>query len=77
MARNSNERWTPAEDKRLLKLRTDGKSNVSIAAALHRSLSSVQGRIYLMKRAAGREQPLQPTGSGRNGAPLMSSASAR
>ena len=56
MARNSNERWTPAEDKRLLKLRADGKSNVLIAAALHRSLSSVQGRIYLMKRAAGREQ---------------------
>jgi hypothetical protein len=55
MARNSNERWTPAEDKRLLKLRADGKSNVSISAALRRSLSSVQGRIYLIrKRAAGR-----------------------
>jgi hypothetical protein len=55
MARNSNERWTPAEDKRLLKLRADGKSNVSISAALRRSLSSVQGRIYLIRtRAAGR-----------------------
>jgi DNA-binding NarL/FixJ family response regulator len=55
MARNSNERWTPAEDKRLLKLRADGKSNLLIAAALRRSLGSVQGRIYLLrKRAAGR-----------------------
>jgi hypothetical protein len=55
MARNSNERWTPAEDKQLLKLRADGKPNILIAAALRRSLSSVQGRIYLIrKRAAGR-----------------------
>jgi DNA-binding NarL/FixJ family response regulator len=55
MTRNSNERWTPVEDKRLLKLRADGKSNILIAAALRRSLSSVQGRIYLIrKRAAGR-----------------------
>jgi hypothetical protein len=54
MARNSNDRWTPAEDKRLLKLRADGKSNILIAAALRRSLGSVQGRIYLIgKRAAG------------------------
>jgi DNA-binding NarL/FixJ family response regulator len=55
MARNSNERWTPEEDKRLLKLRADGTSNILIAAALRRSLSSVQGRIYVIrKRAAGR-----------------------
>ena len=52
MARNSNERPTPAEDKRLLKLRADGKSDASIAAALHRSLSSVQGRIFLMHQTA-------------------------
>jgi hypothetical protein len=52
MARNSNERWTPAEDKRLLKLRMDGKSNILIAAALRRSLSSVQARIYLIRRGA-------------------------
>jgi hypothetical protein len=52
MARNSNERWTPAEDKRLLKLRADGKSNLLIAAALRRSLGSVQGRIYLLRKRA-------------------------
>lgn len=56
MPKNSNDRWKPAEDKRLLKMRADGKSNILIAAALRRSLSSVQGRIYLKKRAAGREQ---------------------
>jgi hypothetical protein len=33
MARNSNERWTPEEDKQLLKLRADGKSSILIAAA--------------------------------------------
>ena len=56
MPKNSNDRWKPAEDKRLLKMRADGKSNILIAAALRRSLSSVQGRIYLKKRAAGREK---------------------
>jgi hypothetical protein len=52
MARNSNERWTPAEGKRLLKLRADGKSNILIAAALRRSLGSVEARIYLIGRGA-------------------------
>jgi hypothetical protein len=55
MPKNSNDRWKPAEDKQFLKMRADGKSNTLIAAALRRSLSSVQGRIYLIrKRAAGR-----------------------
>ena len=55
MARNSNERWTPEQDRQLLKLRADGKPNILIAAALRRSLSSVQGRIYVIRRrAAGR-----------------------
>jgi DNA-binding NarL/FixJ family response regulator len=55
MARNSNERWTPEQDRQLLKLRADGKPNILIAAALARSLSSVQGRVYVMRRrAAGR-----------------------
>jgi DNA-binding NarL/FixJ family response regulator len=53
MARNSNDRWTPEEDKRLLKLRADGKSNILIAAALRRSLGSVQARIYLIRAAGG------------------------
>jgi hypothetical protein len=47
---NSNDRWTDEEDKQLLELWTTGKSNVSIAAALRRSLSSVVSRIYILKK---------------------------
>jgi hypothetical protein len=61
MARNSNEKWTPDEDKRLLKLRADGKSNLLIAAALRRSLGSVQGRIYLIRRRAAGGGNVIPT----------------
>jgi DNA-binding NarL/FixJ family response regulator len=61
MARNSNERWTPEEDKRLLKLRADGKSSILIAAALRRSLGSVQGRIYLIRRRAAGDANVTPS----------------
>jgi DNA-binding NarL/FixJ family response regulator len=46
---NSNKRWTPEEDKRLLELQAAGKSNVSIAAALRRSIGSVLGRLSILK----------------------------
>jgi DNA-binding NarL/FixJ family response regulator len=46
---NSNKRWTPEEDKRLLELQAAGKSNVSIAAALRRSIGSVLGRLSVLK----------------------------
>jgi DNA-binding CsgD family transcriptional regulator len=50
MGRNSNDRWTEDEDKRLLELRTKGKSNYWIAAALRRSLTSVAARLYVLKK---------------------------
>jgi hypothetical protein len=50
MGRNSNDKWTEEEDKRLLELRTKGKSNYWIAAALRRSLTSVAARLYVLKK---------------------------
>ena len=46
---NSNKKWTPEEDKRLLELQAAGKSNVSIAVALRRSIGSVLGRLFVLK----------------------------
>jgi hypothetical protein len=50
VGRNSNDRWTDEDDKRLLELQRAGKSNFWIAAALRRSLKSVVGRIYVLKK---------------------------
>jgi hypothetical protein len=61
MARNSNDRWTPEEDKRLLQLRADGKSYVFIAATLHRTLSSVEARIFVVRRRAAGGAKVTPT----------------
>jgi hypothetical protein len=52
MGRNSNDKWTEQEDKLLLGLRAAGKSNLLIAAALRRTLSSVAARIYVLKKRA-------------------------
>jgi hypothetical protein len=50
VGRNSNDRWTDEEDKRLLELQRAGKSNFWMAAALRRSQKSVIGRIYILKK---------------------------
>ena len=50
MGRNSNDRWTEEEDNRLLELRTKGKSNFWIAAALRRSLNSVAARLNVLRK---------------------------
>jgi hypothetical protein len=55
MGRNSNDRWTEEEDKRLLELRTKGKSNFWIAAALRRSLTSVAARLYVLKKRSAND----------------------
>ena len=49
MPANSNDKWTPEEDKRLLKLRAAGKSSFLIAAELRRSVGAVQGRLSILK----------------------------
>jgi hypothetical protein len=55
---NSYKKWTPEEDKRLLQLKAAGKSNVSIAAALRRSIGSVHGRLGILK--AGERFAINP-----------------
>jgi hypothetical protein len=55
---NSNKKWTPDEDKRLLQLKAAGKSNISIAAALRRSIGSVHGRLAILK--AGERFAINP-----------------
>ena len=49
MPANSNNKWTPEEDKRLVELRAAGKSSFSMAAELRRSIGSVRGRIAILK----------------------------
>jgi hypothetical protein len=49
MPANSNNKWTPMEDKRLLELEAVGKSIFSIAAEFRRSIGSVRGRIFVLK----------------------------
>jgi hypothetical protein len=46
---NSNNKWTPMEDKRLLELQAAGKSIFSMAAAFRRSIGSVRGRISVLR----------------------------
>jgi DNA-binding NarL/FixJ family response regulator len=46
---NSNKKWTPDEDKRLLELQAAGKSNFLIAAELRRSSGAVSGRLSVLK----------------------------
>ena len=54
MGRNSNDRWTEEEDKRLLELWTKGKSNFWIAAALRRSLNSVAARLNVLRKRSAK-----------------------
>ena len=49
MPANSNKKWTPDEDKRLLELQAAGKSNFLIAAELRRSTGAVFGRLSVLK----------------------------
>jgi hypothetical protein len=53
MPANSNKKWTPEVDKRLLDLQAAGKSTFAIAAELRRSITSVRGRLSVLK-AKGR-----------------------
>src|ERR1700730_10418519 len=46
---NSNNKWTPEEDKRLLELQAAGKSSFSIAAEFRRSVGAVHGRLSVLK----------------------------
>jgi hypothetical protein len=52
MARKSNTKWTEEDDRRLLQLRSAGKSALSIGLALRRSSSAIEGRLGVLKARA-------------------------
>jgi hypothetical protein len=54
-ARDSNKKWIPDEDKRLLELQAAGESNFLIAAELRRSSGAVYGRLSVLKTRDRRE----------------------
>jgi hypothetical protein len=60
---NSNKKWTPEADKRLLELRAAGKSSFSIAAEFRRSVEAVRGRIAVLKAKERFASPPVATGS--------------
>jgi hypothetical protein len=63
---NSNNKWTPEEDKRLLELQAAGKASFSIAAEFRRSVGAVHGRLSVLKAKekfgsdSGAPQPMPP-----------------
>ena len=66
MARKSNTKWTEEDDRRLLELRSAGKSILSIGLALRRSSSAIEGRLGVLK-SKGRDkksEQLAPINSG-------------
>lgn len=66
MARRSNTKWTEEDDRRLLQLRSAGKSALLIGLALRRSSSAIEGRLGVLKareRAAMSER-LTPSNNG-------------
>jgi hypothetical protein len=61
---NSNNKWMPEEDKRLLKLQAAGKSSFLIAAELRRSVGAVHGRLSVLKAIesfASNSNAIRPT----------------
>jgi hypothetical protein len=55
MARQSNTKWTEEDDRRLIELRSAGKSILSIGLALRRSSSAIEGRLGVLK-SKGRDK---------------------
>ncbi len=53
---SSNAKWTCEDEKRLLELNDAGTPTFVIAATLHRSLSAVSSRLYLLKARTAEEQ---------------------
>jgi hypothetical protein len=60
MPKNSNKRWTPEEDKRLLELAATGSLHVMIGAELGRSGEAITGRLGVRKTRANNANSLNP-----------------
>jgi hypothetical protein len=59
MPKNSSKKWTPEDDKRLLELKAAGMSGLMIAAALRRSLKSINLRVRFSKMRKHSEAPIE------------------
>jgi hypothetical protein len=59
MPKNSSKKWTPEDDKRLLELKAAGISGLMVAAALRRSLKSINLRLRLLKMRKRSEAPVE------------------
>jgi hypothetical protein len=57
MVAKQNKTWTEEEEKRLMELRSEGRSVASIAAALKRSSGAVVGRLGRIRARARRGSP--------------------
>ena len=62
MGKNSNAKWTPEDDRKLLELKAAGKSAVVIAAALQRTEMSVVSRVGVLKSRLGKSGQVRPIG---------------
>jgi hypothetical protein len=54
MPKNSNKKWTPEEDERLLELVATGKPHLMIGAALGRTAGAIVGRLSILNTRTAR-----------------------
>jgi hypothetical protein len=52
MVRDNKKAWTEEDDRRLLEMRSAGRSSVSIGNTLKRSTKAVDGRLALLRARA-------------------------
>jgi hypothetical protein len=60
MGKNSNAKWTPEDDRKLLELKAVGKRAVVIAAALQRTEMSVVSRFGILKSRLAKSGQVRP-----------------
>jgi len=56
MGKNSNAKWSPEDDRKLLELKAAGKSDRMIAAALQRSAKSIVSHLGVLKKRSARQK---------------------
>jgi hypothetical protein len=54
MPKNSNKKWTPEEEKRLLELLAAGNPHLMIGAALGRTTGAIAGRLSILNTRTSR-----------------------
>jgi hypothetical protein len=54
LERNSGSKWTDDDDRQMLELKADGKSDRAIADILKRSAAAIEQRVYLLRQSKSR-----------------------